>query len=113
MVVTKVLIWIINSDRFELLRYMESNISNFNGKIKFPVIDFGDASEDFNWFDYQSTTLIKFLSVIPEIYRMLSDDNKSEIRVLAEKSIDLFLLSGFLYTETGSHSKTQGKKYVF
>lgn len=97
------LIWIIESDKNNLLRFIESNIDYFNGKIDFQEFSIDRETKAYNLYENKSTSLICFLYNIPEVYNMLSLDNQTEIRVVAYKNINLLLMSSYLFEDRRQH----------
>lgn len=97
------LIWIIESDKVQLLQYMEENANYFNGKIDFSELKIEKDSKDFRFYKNKSTALMYFLYRLPEVYEFLSEDNKMEIRAVANKNANLLLMSLYLFDNEEKH----------
>ncbi len=97
------LIWIIESEKNNLLDFIAKNIDFFNGKIDFQEVSIERGAKDFSLFDSKSTSMIGFLNRVPEVYSMLSEDNKTEIRAVANNNINLLLLASFLFESNEMH----------
>lgn len=99
----RTLIWIIESDRSGLLQIIEKDIDFFNGKIDYQNIDLQKGTKDFHFYENKTTALIFFLYKVPEVYKLLSLDNQTEIREAAMKNINLLLVSSFLFESRKKH----------
>ncbi len=101
----RTIIWLIESDEDKLLGYIEDNIDFFNGKIDYTKLEIDKGECDFRFYENKSTALIYFLYRIPKVYGFLSEDNKTEIRGLAYKNINLLLASAYLFDSSEEHVK--------
>lgn len=71
----RVIIWIIQSDRNNTLKFIEENINYFNGKIRYQDVILEKSSYAIKFYENRTLALVYLLYRIPEIYRMLSEDN--------------------------------------
>ena len=97
------LIWIIESDKTNILKYMNENIEYFNGKIVFQDIDICFDEKEICFYNNRSLALVFLLYKIPEIYEMLSKDNQVEIKSIIEKNINLIFMSSYVYKNSQLH----------
>lgn len=105
LVAYRVLIWLIESDKDKLLGFIEDNINYFNGKIDYMKIVIDKGKSDFKFYENKSTALMYFLYRVPQVYDLLSDDNKTEIREIAYKNANLLLISPYLFDSSEEHIK--------
>lgn len=101
----RMLIWIIESDKNNLLNYMRENATYFNGKIKHQEVTLKKDERKIRVYTNRSCSLIYFLSEEPEVYEFLSQDNRLEVAAVSRKNINLLLISGFLYKNRKEHSE--------
>lgn len=97
------LVWIIESDKPNLLKLIEKNIDYFSGKIKYDEVVLKRDESNFDIFDNRTITLIYFLHRLPEIYKLLSQDNQIYIYTTIKKNVNLMLLSSFAYENKKKH----------
>lgn len=102
-VACRALVWIIRSDEYNLLSFIESEISFFNGKIDFQEVSIKKDEKYLNAHENKSLSLLVFLFNIPDVYKMLSKSNQTEIRVISKKNINLLLSSSYLYESSEKH----------
>ena len=98
------LTWIINSDRPLLLSYLQEESSFFNGRINFQEVNLKKSDDEMVFQDNRTLSLFMFLFFIPEVYDILSPDNKTEIKSISKKNINLILVSPYLYGSRESHT---------
>lgn len=99
----RAIIWIIQSDKSNILNFMEGDIAYFNGKIDFQEISLDKGDKDFKFYENKTLSLFYFLYKIPEVYKMLSRDNQTEIKSIAKKNINLQLMAPYLYDTSNAH----------
>ena len=105
MVAYQAMIWIIQSDKVNILKLIESNIAYFNGKIDFQDISLDNGDADFKFYENKTLSLLYFLYRIPEVYEMLSKDNQTEIKSISKKNINLQLITPYLYETSNIHTE--------
>ncbi len=101
----RVIIWIIQSDRNNTLKFIEENINYFNGKIRYQDVILEKSSYAIKFYENRTLALVYLLYRIPEIYRMLSEDNQTEIKSVVKKNINLILMAPYLYENSQEHVK--------
>lgn len=87
----RVIIWIIQSDKSDILKFIEENISYFNGKIRYQEVITEKNSYNFKFYENRTLALIYLLYRVPEIYGILSEDNQTEIKSVVKKNINLIV----------------------
>ena len=95
--------WIINSDKSNILKQMESDITYFNGKIDFQDISLSKTDKDFRFYENKTLALFYFLFKVPEVYNLLSPDNQTEIKSISKQNINLTLITPYLYETIKDH----------
>mgnify|MGYP001623870512 CR=1 FL=1 len=106
LVAYRAMIWIIQSDRSRVLEFIEKNIEYFNGRIYFQDISLEFGDNDFKYYENKTLSLLYFLYKVPEVYKMLSGDNQTEIKSISRKNINLQLISPYLYETSKEHVNT-------
>ena len=106
LVAYRAMIWIIQSDRSRVLEFIEKNIEYFNGRIHFQDISLEFGDNDFKYYENKTLSLLYFLYKVPEVYKMLSGDNQTEIKSISRKNINLQLISPYLYETSKEHVNT-------
>ena len=99
------LIWIIDSDKSELLRLISEEIDWFNGKIDFCEFSIDFDSKKIAFYENKSFALMYVLYQIQELYALLSKDNQTEIKNIAKKNINLMLVAPYIYETKQDHIK--------
>lgn len=102
-VACRALVWIIRSDEYNLLNFIKSDISFFNGKIDFQEVTIKKDEKKISVYDNKSLALLIFLFNVPAIYKMLSIPNQTEIRVISKKNINLLLITPYLFESSEKH----------
>lgn len=103
MVAYRAMIWIIQSDKANVLKLIENNIAYYNGKIDYQDISIEKGDKDFKFYENKTLSLFYFLYRVPEVYGMLSKDNQTEIKSIAKKNINLQLITPYLYESSSNH----------
>ena len=96
--------WIIDSDKSKLLSYINEEISFFNGKIDFQEVAIEKDDVEIVFQDNRTLSFFLFLYLFPEVYEMLSPDNKTEIKSVSKRNINLILLSPYLCESREAHA---------
>lgn len=99
----RVIIWIIQSDKSDILKFIEENISYFNGKIRYQEVITEKNSYNFKFYENRTLALIYLLYRVPEIYGILSEDNQTEIKSAVKKNINLILMAPYLFENSQKH----------
>lgn len=99
----RVIIWIIQSDKSDILKFIEENISYFNGKIRYQEVITEKNSYNFKFYENRTLALIYLLYRVPEIYGILSEDNQTEIKSVVKKNINLILMAPYLFENSQKH----------
>lgn len=99
----RVIIWIIQSDKNDILKFIEENISYFNGKIRYQEVITEKNSYNFKFYENRTLALIYLLYRVPEIYGILSEDNQTEIKSAVKKNINLILMAPYLFENSQKH----------
>lgn len=99
----RVIIWIIQSDKSDILKFIEENISYFNGKIRYQEVITEKNSYNFKFYENRTLALICLLYRVPEIYGILSEDNQTEIKSVVKKNINLILMAPYLFENSQKH----------
>lgn len=99
----RVIIWIIQSDKSDILKFIEENISYFNGKIRYQEVITEKNSYNFKFYENRTLALIYLLYRVPEIYGILSEDNQTEIKSVVKKNINLILMALYLFENSQKH----------
>lgn len=99
----RVIIWIIQSDKSDILKFIEENISYFNGKIRYQEVITEKNSYNFKFYENRTLALIYLLYRVPEIYGILSEDNQTEIKSAVKKNINLVLMAPYLFENSQKH----------
>ena len=99
----RVIIWIIQSDKSDILKFIEENISYFNGKIRYQEVITEKNSYNFEFYENRTLALIYLLYRVPEIYGILSEDNQTEIKSVVKKNINLILMAPYLFENSQKH----------
>ena len=99
----RVIIWIIQSDKSDILKFIEENISYFNGKIRYQEVITEKNSYNFKFYENRTLALIYLLYRVPEIYGILSEDNQTEIKSVIKKNINLILMAPYLFENSQKH----------
>ena len=97
------LIWIIESDKVHILSFIENNIEYFNGKIDYQDVLLEKDDKDFKFYENKTLSLIYFLYKMPDVYKMLSMDNQTEIRSIVKKNINLLVMAPYLFDNAKEH----------
>lgn len=99
----RVIIWIIQSDKSDILKFIEENISYFNGKIRYQEVITEKNSYNLKFYENRTLALIYLLYRVPEIYGILSEDNQTEIKSVVKKNINLILMAPYLFENSQKH----------
>lgn len=102
-VACKAIIWIIQSDKNNILKFIEQNIGYFNGKIKYQDVPLEKGDWNIIFYENRTLSLMYLLYNFPEIYKLLSKDNQTEIKSVGKKNINLLLISPYLYENSKKH----------
>ena len=102
-VACRLIIWIIESDKNAMLEFISDNIDYFNGKIDYTELVINKGDRDFEFYENKSIALMFFLYKVPEVYKMLSEDNQTEIQKIAYKNVNILLISPYLFEGSNIH----------